>query len=542
MKEIPYRVDSLGEASDAIEQELQALGAEPKSIAKSLLLAEEVSMRFFELGQGTELTAVVRKRFGRVQLSIQMTGEEIDPLEEIKDWSVETEDYYRTLILRANQSRMTYCRKNGRNIVEIRVQDSKRRLPLYSALALPAGLVVGMILLWLCPQEVTAFVRDQVIGPFQELFFDALNMLVVPVVFCSIVCTLTGLSSLSDAGRLGGKTVGVYTITTLLAIAVGFGVSLVGFPKEMATGELVTQMTGAFSPRSVTELLDSIVPKNLLQPILEGNLMQILYLSVFTGIALSLLGDAVRPVKTLIESLNRLFGLLVSLIGTFVPVVVFAASISVIVRFGAQAIPALGLFLLTEVVGMVLIFLIYAILIRVFAGLSPMPFLRNARTMLSDRETDSSSNLPKAAALCTGKLGISQRVALFTTSLGNVINMDNSCVHLVICSVLLGRLYGLELTGQTIVNIVLMVLILSIGSAAVPNSGFVALSSLTSMLGVPAVSVGLLIGVDQALDYFRTTNNTIGDVAAAVVVAKSEQEIDTAKYNQGGPAPKPKKE
>ncbi len=533
-------LETLGEVSMKIEEYLREHNTDAKDIQTALLLLEEVSVRFLEHSPNDLVKVRVRNRLGSISLILSNEAEDFNPISEIKDWGTESEDYFRTLILRANAEKLDYARQSGRNVVHIKARKPKNRMMVLALLMLIAGTILGLLMVHMLSPEQAASVDLTVFDTISTMFFNALGMLIIPMIFCSVVTTIAGLSSLSDTGRLGGKALRTYMTTTVLAIAVGFGTAYLLLPRKLPDAVMKIAEGASLAPAADFQIRDTLIgliPKDIIAPIQNANIMQIMLLAVFVGIALGVLGDKVQVLNRLIEDLTNLFQILVNMVASFMPLVTLVATASLMIRVGLPVIPLLLQLIGAEAVAVFIMWAIYSIQLGI-RGLSPVPYWKAMPGYFrkSGLPNYSGAYLPYSMELCTRKFGVSPRVASFTTSLGATINMDGACVHFVLCSVLFARLYNVVLDANMIATIAIAVFILSMGDSAVQNSSLISMTSILTMMGVPTSALGLILGIDAVLDMFRCGSNIIGDLSATITIGKSEGEMDVEKYNE-----KPKK-
>lgn len=531
--------ETLGDVSQELEAYLKEHNTDAKDIQTALLLLEEISVRFLEQSPETPVQVRVRNRFGSISVTLSNAAEDFNPISEIKDWGTESENYFRTLIFRANAEKLDYARQNGRNVVNIKARKPKNRMMVLALLMLVAGVVLGLVMVHTMGTESASLFDYEVFETISAMFFNALGMLIIPMIFCSVVTTISGLSSLSDTGRLGGKALRTYMTTTAMAILVGFGAAYLFLPRKLP--DAVMKIAEGHTTESVEILgrdwLIGLIPKDILAPIQNANIMQVMLLAVFVGMALGVLGEKIQVLNRLIEDLTNLFQTLVNMVAAFMPLVTLAATASLMIHIGLPVLPLLGRLILTEIIAVGVMWLIYSIQLGI-RGISPVPFWRALPGYFrkSGLPNYSGAYLPYSMELCTRQFGVSPRVTSFTTSLGATINMDGACVHFVLCSVLFARLYNVELDANMIATIAIAVFILSMGDSAVQNSSLISMTSILTMMGVPTSALGLILGVDAVLDMFRCGSNIIGDLSATLTIGKSEGEMDVEKYRS-----KPKK-
>ena len=527
-------LETLGEVSMKIEEYLREHNTDAKDIQTALLLLEEVSVRFLEHSPNDPVKVRVRNRLGSISLILSNEAEDFNPISEIKDWGTESEDYFRTLILRANAEKLDYARQSGRNVVHIKARKPKNRMMVLALLMLVAGTVLGLVMVHIMGVGSAKAFDYQVFETVSAMFFNALGMLIIPMIFCSVVTTIAGLSSLSDTGRLGGKALRTYMTTTALAILVGFGSAYLFLPRKLP--DAVMTLAEGHATASTVQLgrdtLIGLIPKDIVAPIQNANIMQVMLLAVFVGMALGVLGEKIQVLNRLIEDLTNLFQTLVNMVAAFMPLVTLTATASLMINVGLPVIPLLGRLILTEIIAVAIMWVIYSLQLGI-RGISPIPFWRALPGYFrkSGLPNYSGAYLPYSMELCTRKFGVSPRVTSFTTSLGATINMDGACVHFVLCSILFARLYNVALDANMIATIAIAVFILSMGDSAVQNSSLISMTSILTMMGVPTSALGLILGVDAVLDMFRCGSNIIGDLSATLTIGKSEGEMDVEKYN-----------
>ena len=526
-------LSALEDVSDAIRLELEQQHATRKEIERTLLLLEEVAVKYQMCMPEAKVHARVARSFRTLYVRLSAAGADRNPIAETETWSAETEDYYRTLILRANRALLNYQRMNGENVVTILVHTQEKQYMRYSLVGILGGLVLGAILHWAVPSGVSEWIDWNIFSVFQTLFLNAISLMAVPAVFCSVVSSITSLSSVADTGRIGTRVMGLYSLTTILAILVGFALAIPAFSMQLLdlgiAGSTEVLQSSVFNLRG---FLTDLVPENLLAPFLDGDILQVLLIAALTGTAIGMLGHRAEPIRVFIAACDKVFQTIIAIVALLVPVLTFISMASLMLRFGAHILPTILVLFLVEFAGCWIMMLLYAVLVRLIGGIPAKPFLRKVIRYFRRLSPQASSGeyLPKVVQLCTGQLGVSDRVASFSASLGAAVNMDGSALHLVICGVLMVQGFSGAINTQAILTIAFVAFILSAGAAAVQNSGMVAVSSMATTLGAPATAIGLLFGVDQVLDLSHTASNAIGDAAVCVIVGQMENELDRTEY------------
>lgn len=262
-------------------------------------------------------------------------------------------------------------------------------------------------------------------------------------------------------------------------------------------------------------------------------MLQIIFIAILCGVAVGMIGDYSRPLKDFFEGCNTLFLKVTIIIVGFIPVAVFCSICSPVMLTGGDTLVSLLYFMAAVLVGMAAMMAVYCLLILVVGHLNPLTFLRKYAPGILTSFSLGSSNaaMPYNMQLCRSALGISPKVYSFSIPLGATVNMDGSCVYLVVGSLFLAQLYGVSLSGADLAALFFSVFVLSVGAPGIPGAGLVCLSVLLVQIGVPVEAAGLMMGIDSIVGMFRTASNTTGDVAISLVVARLENLVDLEVYN-----------
>lgn len=366
-----------------------------------------------------------------------------------------------------------------------------------------------------------------------KMFVGLLKMLVVPVVFCSLICGVVGMDDMKTLGRTGVKTLVLYLLTTGLAItlalllAVNLGVGE-GFIGEKATVEFTAKEAPAFA-----DILVNIVSSNILSSMASGNMLQIIFACIFLGIAMANAGEAGKSVAGGIAKFNDVMMVVVDMVMALAPYGVFCLIAKTFAEQGIGMImPMLGYFVV-----LVAALLIHATgtfsALLTLGGLNPVIFLKKMRSVQLFAFSTASSNatIPVTLQATEEKLGVANSTAAFTIPFGATINMDGTAIMQGVATVFVANAYGVNLGIEGYLTVIGMAVLASIGTAGVPGVGLVMLSMVFAQVGLPIEGIALIIGVDRLLDMVRTAVNVTGDAAVSCVVAKTENKLDLTVYN-----------
>jgi Na+/H+-dicarboxylate symporter len=389
------------------------------------------------------------------------------------------------------------------------------------------------------------------VAPFGTIFLNLLKLIAVPLVLASLVVGVTSLEDVGKIGRIGGKTLGIYVLTTVIALTVGLLLvnllepgSVVPEAERQALmdtyqgdAEARRGLAQDAKERGPLQPLVDMVPANFFAAASDnGNMLQVVFVALFIGIGLLLVPRAkAEPLVAFFDSLNTLVIRLVELIMLTAPVGVFALLADAITSIVGDdpsnlfsILGALGYYMLTVVAGLaVMVFLVYPLLLTLFTTRTVPSFFRGiAPAQLVAFSTSSSgATLPVTMECAEKNLGVSEEVSSFVLPLGATINMDGTALYQAVAAVFIAQVLGIDLTIAAQLNIVFIAVLASIGTAAVPSAGIVMLVVILESIGVPSAGIALILGVDRPLDMLRTTNNVTGDATVASVVAASEDEL-----------------
>jgi Na+/H+-dicarboxylate symporter len=397
------------------------------------------------------------------------------------------------------------------------------------------GISLGALLQWLAlPQEhlFNAVVLNGFIDGGGRIFIALLKMLVVPLVFVSLVCGAASLGDTGSVGRLGGKTIGLYLVTTAVAVSLAMLIALTTDPG--LGGESASGMASAstFEPKTAPSVKDTfvnVVPSNPIAAMADGKMLQVILFALLFGLALSKAGASGEKLRGFFSDLNDVMMRLISMIIALTPIGVFCLMTQLGATLGLAEIAKVAMYFATIVIALLVhASLVYPLLLKTLTGLNPLVFLRKMREALLVAFSTSSSGatLPVTLRTVEHKLGVQNNVASFAVPLGATINMDGTAIMQGVATVFIAQFYGIDLGLSALLTVVLTATLASIGTAAVPGVGLITLTLVLDQVGLPVEGIALIIGVDRLLDMLRTAVNVTGDATVATIVASSEGQLD----------------
>jgi Na+/H+-dicarboxylate symporter len=390
-------------------------------------------------------------------------------------------------------------------------------------IALLLGVVTGIIL---GPYAIY-------LKPIGTIFLNLINMIIVLLVLASITTGVTSIHDPQKLGRVGVKTLLLYLATTISAILIGLVIAKIIAPGEGLN--LYHADAGIMKPQtSLGDILLSIVPRNPIVSMVEGNFMQIIVFAVFLGIAINLSGPKGTPLLQFFESLADVMYRLTAIIMEFSPIGVFAIMAWVAGSFGiAVLLPLLKFLAAYYLAASIHMIFVFCGMLKFLARLSPWPFFRGMSDaiMVAFSTSSSSATLPVSMHCVQQNLGVSKNIANFVLPLGSTVNMNGAAIFQAMSAIFIAQAYNITLSWMSILTIVVTATMSAIGAAGVPGTGFIMLSVVIAAAGLPIEGIALLAGIDRIREMGSTVLNVLGDAVCAVYVAKQEGELDIRQYN-----------
>jgi Na+/H+-dicarboxylate symporter len=426
-------------------------------------------------------------------------------------------------------------------------QDNKKtHLTLKIFIGMIAGIVIGAFLQMLFDDSgdrvfnifgmafsTYGFFVDGIFNIGGTVFINSLKMLVVPLVFVSLVCGVSSLTDPSKLGRLGGKSVGLYVMTTCLAVTFALIMALIIKPGEGFIIETEAEFAANQAP-SLAQVIINMFPSNPINAMAEGNMLQIIVFAVLFGFAMAKCGEVGLKVQKGFEMINDVIMKIVLIIMELAPYGVFFLMAKLAATTDIQAFGSiLSYFLLVFFLLIAHALIVYPTLLVLFARLNPMRLLVKMKdtAIFAFSSSSSSATLPITLATAQKKLGVDRSVASFTIPLGATINMDGTAIMQGVATVFIAQVYMVDLSTADLLMVVLTATLASIGTAGVPGVGLIMLAMVLQQVNLPVEGIALIIGIDRLLDMTRTVVNVTGDCTIATIVAKSENALDLDVYN-----------
>ena len=402
-------------------------------------------------------------------------------------------------------------------------------------LGMAAGVLIASVFYYsqdLIPAGLYLTIEKYVFNLGGQIFKNLLMLVVVPLVFFSLVSGISSLSNMVKLGSIATKTIGLYLMTTGIAVSLalifGWVFNLSGYEGEV----------DSFSPTTGDSSLYGTVlrifPNNIFGAFVENNMLGIVFISILFGISLNLTDELTGGMSKTFEKLNTVFLKIVLLIMSFAPIGVFCLMGSYVMAKGLNVFGDLAQYVALLIFVLAFhLFFTYSLLLKVFAKLNPLIFYRKMKdvALFAFSTSSSAATIPVTLKTVTDELGVKKDVSAFVVPVGATINMDGTAIMQGLATMFIASTLGVDLTLVQYGQIVLLAIVTSIGTAAVPSAGTVTLALILGSLGLPLDAIGLILAVDRILDMIRTAVNVCGDAAVSCIVAKSENELDEKIFN-----------
>jgi Na+/H+-dicarboxylate symporter len=412
-------------------------------------------------------------------------------------------------------------------------------------LALHWQILIGMVLGVLVGILFTYFeggkeiVQDW-IKPFGKIFINLLKLIAVPLILASLIKGVSDLKDISKLSAMGGKTIGLYLITTVIAVSIGLLLVNIIKPgnsiSESTRQELVQNYSGNTTKykeqaakqkeSGPLQALIDIVPDNIFGAASNNrNMLQVIFFAIIFGIGLILIPEEKStPVKKFFDGFNEVILKIIDLIMLSAPYGVFALLAALVVESPSlDLFKALIWYAFTVLLGLVLMIVFYNLLVWVVTKKNPSTFLKgiSPAQLLAFSTSSSAATLPVTMERVTEHLGVDEEVSSFVLPIGATINMDGTSLYQAVAAVFIAQAFGMDLTLGVQLGIIVTATLASIGSAAVPGAGMVMLVIVLGQAGIPEAGLALIFAIDRPLDMCRTTVNVTGDASVSMLVAKS---------------------
>ncbi|MBR4436305.1 MAG: dicarboxylate/amino acid:cation symporter [Spirochaetia bacterium] len=542
---LPCDINEIPKTIDQLKELLIKKKTDKKEMMRTLLMTEEILTQLME-NSSEKITLSLKGFLGNHEIHISAKGKQFDVsrIEEklrIKEDSYEDEEAniaIHKLMEKWFGRTFSAHYEHGINKIAIKVTTSHLHSLILTLLALAGGIIAGLVVHELLPKEVGTVATKYLFNPVYTMFMNALKMIVAPLVFCSVASSIADFSDLKALGKIAGKIILFYMCTSVLAIGVGlftytlFPIGDPALAKSVTDSAKAITEAGKTMDTSIEDTIINIIPNNIITPFQKSDMLQLIFLAVVLGLAAASMTRKVPQVRNAIIIANKVCTKVTTVLVSFIPLVVFCSMARMMISIDLSKLLNVVVWVPVIYVGHIFMICIYGILLLTLGPINPFQFLKKYYPVMVTAFSFASSNATLPTSLkYAEEMGISKRVYSFSLPLGATINMDGSCVALMISTLFMAKIFGVTVTGSMLMSLFFSIFILSVGAPGVPGAALICLSLLVQQIGIPAESISLVMGLYPLVGMSIVTVNVGGDAVGTIIVAKHEKLLDIDKFN-----------
>lgn len=531
-------LDAITKCLNFIEKNLSKCKLKAEEKKKFELVAEEIIAQMIENKEGKgPILIKIHSLLGKIKIHIACKGRSFDA-DDIRRRMffdiVTDEDFFASskLLNRAIEDHMKINNKNGCNICDIYTRVGSPSLIRMTFFAMVLGVITGLVMKHF-PAGTATFLGDNIFNTLYSLFFNALKMVVAPLVFFSVADGISQYSDLGMLGRIAVKALIRFLFTAIIAIIIGFGVYYI-FPigdaslKNLVTTATISQAQNAQGlSLSLKGTILGLIPTDILSPFLTNNTLQIIVVAVLLAISIAMLGEC-TVFANFISDANKIFSKITSLIVNFMPLAVFCSMANMIYGIDIGSLLKVVVWLPVIYCGHSIMFAVDFLRIFIFTGYNPFTFFKNISPALltAASTTSGSATMPLTTKCCKENLHISSKVYTFLIPFATAIEKNGTCILLAISSLFMAKIFGVAVTPELIVNLSFMIIMVTMGIANIPGGSLVCMAIIFPVIGVPVEAITLIAGIYPLASMTSTALSVAGNITTTYIIAKSENMID----------------
>lgn len=528
---------SLSQALEYIQSSLKAYSLNPKQESRAVLMAEEsltLLMKYADFSHYGAFYVNVSKLFGSIRIKLIVPGKHFNFGEALAadsgfddDGMPETQDAVQNILIRSFEDKLKYEHRHACNRITVTAVKSPLAKIYKTFAALFAAVILGILLKNFAPESFCTALNDIFLFRFRTMYMNALKVCVTPLVFLSIIVCISQFESLSEMGRIGARIMVSFLTKTFLSASIGAGVFFIFRPG--AGLHIAAQGAAAIASR-VSELegdfITDIIPSNIFRPFLEMNMLQIIFMAIFLGAAMSMIGDAAKILRDFFEALNKLFMSAVKILISMIPVMAFCSILSMLLSADTGILASLVWFCAAVTAGFLLVMCQACVYVAVFGRLNPITYIKKySPVMLFASLSSTLGCIPINMEYC-GKMGIPKHIYSFSVPLGATVSLDGAAMYIVLSSLMLAQIYGIKLNADDVWSVIISAAILAVSAPGIPGAMLICIAVLISYLGIPAEALGIVMSVDAILGILRTPVNVFSAASTALVVSSRMGVLD----------------
>ncbi len=526
--------ENIVEILDAVESKLKGLGVNDKGCEKSRFETEDILAELIGSSpEGSSVKVMVKEFLKTVTVRLSCKGSELDYRENLKelfpgDIDEEAESIIRSNLLKEYNKDVRVSHRSGMNTVTVTVVRRKKKSIVVSAIAMLLGILCGLLMKTFLPGKTAAFYADSVFGTGTALFLRAIKMMIALLVFFSISSSLSGFKDMKELGKAFSRVISMFSFTSVVTIMMTYGICQampIGNVSLRAAADSSMKYDTMDGVSSLSDIFLNIIPENFLKAFIETDMLQILFVAILTGIAITTMGKNSGKVSDFLSVMDELFQKIVLIIVKFMPVCIFCSMASMVIKVDARELHQVAGWMGQVYFCDMAVILMLMLLVMILGHTSPVWFIKQISQIMMSGFAVASSNavMPMTMQTCREKLKISSGIYSFSIPLGIVVNMDGGCVTMLVSTFFLARVYGVSITGHMLLPFFISVFMLSVAAPAVPGGILLCLTVLLPQVGIPIEGISIIIGLYFMVAMVQTMTNITSTVACSYIADRMEK-------------------
>lgn len=546
MKKVIIQIFEISEVSNAIEKVNEVFSkfkVDKTNAMFSCMAIEDVLAELIkEKKQDSDIKIGISKFINYIKVTILSEGKEVDlakiycnqfakKLADVSD-DKKIQDYaIRNAIMNATEKNFKCGYKNGLNYAFFKINIGMQKSLIYMLAAIVFGVILGFVLKIDSLNSIAQFLDKNIFDSVSTIFFNMLGIVIGPLVFFSITSSISSFGDIKRIGKIGGKVMLGYTVTSIIAVVVGFllvkttGICM-GNIDMSSFGDTSVEVVQA----SVKDTIVNIVPSNLFTPFINGNMLQILFVAFVVGITVSALNEYKETLVKILNACNGLFETITGAIIEVMPIAIFCIITSLIYNLGVSTLTSLIPCVIAILVAFIAMLIVYSLIVIIVAKEDPIKYYKKmVPSMMTAFSTRSSGATIPVTMDCCEKAGISSSLYSFSIPFGATINMDATCALLIISTMFFINSFGINLSLMDTLTLLFTVVVFSMSAPGIPGSSIAFYTLLALQFGLPMTTTALFVPVSTFVDPLSTVVNVTGDSSITLAVAKKEKLLNKDK-------------
>ncbi len=533
------KIDSIGEALSFIRENLKKYHLNSNEESRANLMAEESLTHLIEHGnlkEGGAFYVSIKKFFGRITVKLTVPGEKFDFLETLNPGITFDEEgmpaayeAIQNILLHSFEDRLRYSHRRGFNIIMVIAARSNKSAFWWTLTALISAVIIGALMKNFTSESLCSAVNSIVLVPFKTMYMNIIKAIVTPLIFFAIVNCISPFKNFSELGRVGLKIVSAFLIKMFLAACIGVGIF---FLLQPCGGIHLVASNPSVSSASIpnSDVIVNIVPSNFLRPFFEMNMFQVLFLAFLCGAGLLTMGESAKPLREFFDSCCQLFMAITKIIMRFLPLAGFCSILSAVLTADSTILISFTGFIASIVAGMFCLWTMSCLQIFIFGKLNPIHALKKFFPYaLLAMASSTTASIPSNMNACD-EMGVPKRIFSFSIPLGATISLDAAAMYTALSSLMLAKIYGVNVPVESILPLIISVTILTVSAPGITGASLVCISIAISQLGVPAEALGIIMGIDALQNFMHPPVNSFSAVASTLAVSSNEKILDREKF------------